>query len=67
MDCLGFNTRIRTMIFHLVEALVSNSVWAGFCGWRHQRILDEITGCVLLCACYHAAVHSGELELRSIA
>ena len=33
-------------------------------GWSEQRILDEIQECVLLCACCHAAVHSGELQLH---
>ena len=60
----GFNKYRSSLQVHHLDPSTKDKAFAHMRGWNKQRILDEIQGCVLLCACCHAAVHSGELELQ---
>jgi hypothetical protein len=63
----GYDKYSSALQVHHLDPSQKDAKFHGIRGWSHERIIDEIKGCVLLCACCHAAVHSGELELRSIA
>lgn len=63
----GYDKYSSALQVHHLDSSQKDSKFHGIRGWSRKRILDEIRGCVLLCSCCHAAVHSGELELRSIA
>jgi hypothetical protein len=61
----GFNKYRSALQVHHLDPLTKDKSFTSIRGWNRQRILDEIQGCVLLCACCHSAVHSGELELST--
>lgn len=60
----GFDKYLSALQAHHLDPSTKDKAYASIRGWSQQRILDEIQGCVLLCACCHAAVHSGELQLQ---
>ena len=62
MSC-GFDKYKSALQVHHLDPSVKDKHFATIRGWSRSRILDEIEGCVLLCACCHSAVHSGELDL----
>jgi hypothetical protein len=62
----GFDKYRSALQVHHLDPSKKDSNFRSMRGWSQQRILDEIKGCVLLCACCHAAVHSNELDLRGI-
>lgn len=66
VEC-GYDKFKSSLQAHHLDPNVKDKNFRSIRGWSEQRILDEIQGCVLLCACCHSAVHSGELKLRSIA
>ena len=60
----GFDKYQSALQAHHLDPATKDKAFASIRGWSKQRILDEIQGCVLLCAFCHAAVHSGELQLQ---
>ena len=63
----GFDKYKSALQVHHLDPTKKDKNFSSIRGWREQRILDEIKGCVLLCACCHAAVHSGELTIPNVA
>jgi len=60
----GFNKYQSALQVHHLDPAKKDKNFSSMRGWSEQRLLDEIQDCVLLCACCHAAVHSGELSLQ---
>jgi len=60
----GFDKYHSALQVHHLDPSKKDNTFGSIRGWNKQRILDEIQNCVLLCACCHAAVHSGELKLH---
>ena len=59
----GFDKYQSALQMHHLDPSTKDKAFASIRGWSEERILEEIKGCVLLCACCHAAVHSGELTI----
>jgi hypothetical protein len=63
----GYDKFKSALQAHHLDPSVKDKNFGSIRGWSEQRILDEIKGCVLLCACCHSAVHSGELTIPNVA
>ena len=62
MAC-GFDKYMSGLQVHHLDPSVKDKHFRSFKGWSEQRLVDELQGCVLLCACCHSAVHAGELDI----
>jgi hypothetical protein len=63
----GFNKYQSALQVHHLDPSKKDQNFPSIRGWSEQRILAEIQECVLLCACCHSAVHSGELIIPNVA
>jgi len=59
----GFDKYRSALQVHHLDPTKKDANFRSMRGWSNQRIINEISGCVLLCACCHSAVHSNELIL----
>jgi len=63
----GYNKYSSGLHVHHIDPSKKDPKFANIRSWNKTRILDEIKECMLLCACCHAAVHSGELIIPNVA
>ena len=59
----GFDKYQSALQVHHLDPSKKDKTFSSIRGWNKQRILNEIKDCILLCACCHSAVHSGELKI----
>lgn len=62
LECGFFKYKSALDIHHLDPARKDPN-FQNFRGWSEERIVRELTNCVLLCKICHTAYHSGELHL----
>jgi len=63
----GYDKYSSALHVHHLDPSKKDPKFANIRCWNQNRILDEIKGCVLLCACCHSAVHANQLILPDIA
>ena len=55
---------LSALQLHHLDPSTKDPKFSGYRSWKWERVLTEVMGCVLLCATCHAAVHSGEVDLK---
>jgi len=63
----GYDKYSSALHVHHIDSSKKDPKFANIRCWSENRILDEIRGCVLLCACCHSAVHANQLILPNVA
>jgi len=63
----GYDKYSSALHVHHLNPSKKDPKFANIRSWNQTRIVDEIKGCVLLCACCHSAVHANQLILPDIA
>ncbi len=64
IEC-GYSRFKCALDVHHLDPTKKDPNFASSRGWAWERIEKELKNCVLLCRCCHAAVHAGELKLKS--
>jgi len=57
----GFDKFKSALDVHHLDPTIKDKNFSHSRGWKWNRLEKELKGCVLLCKCCHAAIHSGEL------
>jgi len=57
----GYDKYKSALQVHHLDSSVKDKNFSSMRGWSEDRLTKEIEGCILLCACCHAAVHNNEL------
>lgn len=62
----GWNAFLAGLQVHHLDTNEKDPSFASHRGWKWERILKEIEGCILLCAICHIGVHTGDVLLNHI-
>ena len=58
----GYSKSTNAIEFHHISPDVKDSEFYNMRQWKHERILKELEGCILLCANCHRELHDPNFE-----